>query len=77
MRRVPGATKRPQANTPPLCRCLHAFYSGRVQGVGFRFTVETTAVALRPETAAGAGASFAITGAGGANDVINYICIGR
>ena len=26
---------------------LHIFYSGRVQGVGFRFTVETTAVALR------------------------------
>jgi len=26
---------------------LHVFYSGRVQGVGFRFTVESTAMALR------------------------------
>lgn len=25
---------------------IHVFYSGRVQGVGFRFTAETTAVAL-------------------------------
>ena len=27
-------------------RRIHVFYAGRVQGVGFRFTVETTAVAL-------------------------------
>ena len=30
----------------PLRR-VHVFYRGRVQGVGFRFTAETTAVALR------------------------------
>ena len=26
---------------------IHVFYSGRVQGVGFRFTAETTAMELR------------------------------
>ena len=33
--------------TPANHKRLHVFYSGRVQGVGFRFTVETVAVALR------------------------------
>ena len=33
--------------TPNSLKRIHVFYSGRVQGVGFRFTAETTAVALR------------------------------
>ena len=35
------------AQTRNNLKRLHVFYSGRVQGVGFRFTAETTAVALR------------------------------
>lgn len=31
----------------PDVKRIHVFYKGRVQGVGFRFTAETTAVALR------------------------------
>lgn len=35
------------AKEPNTLKRLHVCYSGRVQGVGFRFTAETTAMALR------------------------------
>lgn len=38
--------KRSNSTARTPARRLHVFYSGRVQGVGFRFTAETTAIAL-------------------------------
>ena len=37
---------RSSGKTRQSLKRIHVFYSGRVQGVGFRFTVETTAVAF-------------------------------
>ncbi len=34
---------KPSANAPTVKRRLNVFYSGRVQGVGFRYTVKTVA----------------------------------
>ena len=38
---------RSSGKTRHSLKRIHVFYNGRVQGVGFRFTVETTAVAFQ------------------------------